>query len=116
MILRFFIIWIFLISGLITGQSNESYSFKYDSIVKSLHYKVGDKINVYTQFEVNSKGEVRNITARGPHQIFEEKAIGIVKDLPKYNPTILKGKPIGSKFNLPIVFIIESENKKSSSN
>ncbi len=102
MILRIFIFWLFLISNIITGQNTEYYAIKYDSIVQSLHYKEGDKITVYTQFKVNINGEVTDISARGPHQIFEKKAIVIVKDLPKYNPSILKEKTIGTKFNLPI--------------
>ena len=111
MIRKIIIIWAFFISSLITGQNTDLNTIKYDSIVKSLHYKVGDKITVYTQFEVNNKGEVVHITARGPHQIFEEKAIGLVKDLPKYEPEKLKGKPAGTKFNLPITLIVKNEKQ-----
>jgi Gram-negative bacterial TonB protein C-terminal len=85
---------------------------KFDSIVKSLNYKSGDKVTVYTQFKVNKNGEIVDITARGPHKIFEEKAISLVKDLPKFEPAKLKGKPVGTKFTLPITLVIETEKEK----
>ncbi len=79
--------------------------------MKSYHYLEGDKVTVYTQFRVNKNGEIIDIKAREPHLIFEEKAISLVKNLPKYNPSILETKPTGTKFNLPFVFIIESKSK-----
>lgn len=85
---------------------------KFDSIVKTLNYKGGDKVKVYTQFKVNEKGEVVDITARGPHKIFEDKAISLVKDLPKFEPDKLKGKSAETKFTLPITLVIETEKEK----
>ena len=84
-----------------------------DSIVRSLHYNEGDKVTVYTQFKVNNSGQVIDIKVRGPHKIFEDRAIGFAKDLPKYNPSLLKEKPIGTKFNLPFVFVIEPKRKST---
>ena len=113
MIFKNFIFLFLLISTQIIGQNTQSYSVELDSIMKSYHYIEGDKVTVYTQFRVNKNGEIIDIKARGSHLIFEEKAISLVKDLPKYNPSILKTKPIGTKFNLPFVFIIESKSKNS---
>ncbi|MCF6222367.1 MAG: energy transducer TonB [Flavobacteriaceae bacterium] len=107
-----------LFSNFIIGQEKSSESVKifderkYDSIVKSLNYKGGDKITVYTQFKINENGEIVDISARGPHKIFEEKAIGLVKDLPKMEPEKLKGKPIGTKFTLPITLVIETKKER----
>jgi TonB-like protein len=115
-----------LFSNFIIGQENSvektselANNFderKYDSIVKSLNYKEGDKVTVYTQFKVNDNGEIVNITARGPHKIFEEKAISLVKDLPKFEPDKLKGKPVGTKFTLPITLVIETEKEERKRN
>jgi len=111
-----------LFSNFLIGQENSMEKtlelvnifddIKFDSIVKSLNYKGGEKVTVYTQFKVNENGEVVDITARGPHKIFEEKAISLVKDLPKFEPSKLKGKPVGTKFTLPITLIIETEKEK----
>jgi hypothetical protein len=110
---RIFVLLILLISTQVFSQNSQNYSIELDSIVKSLHYKEGDKVTVYTQFKVNNNGQVTDIKARGPHQIFEERAIGVAKDLPKYNPSILKEKPVGTKFNLPFVFIIKPKRKSA---
>ena len=106
-------ILVFLILLISVQVFSQNYSIELDSIVKSLHFKEGDKVTVYTQFKVNKNGEVIDIKARGPHQIFEEKAIDVAKDLPKYNPSILKEKPVGTKFNLPFVFIIKPKRKSA---
>lgn len=106
MIRKILFVNLIFISNLLIGQNTISKTVAYDSIVKSLHYKNDDKITVYTHFEVNNHGEIINIKARGPHQIFEEKAIKMVKDIQKYNPKIIEGKPSDTEFNMPIVFII----------
>jgi len=118
---RIFILLTILFSNFIFGQENSlekaSDSIKnieerkFDSIVKSLNYKNGDKVTVYTQFKVNKNGEIVDITARGPHKIFEEKAISLVKDLPKFEASKYKGKPAGTKFTLPITLVIKTEKE-----
>ena len=110
---RIIVLLILLISTQVFSQESQNYSIEMDSIVRSLHYKEGDKVTVYTQFEVNNNGQVIDIKARGPHKIFEERAIRLAKDLPKYNPSLLKEKPIGTKFNLPFVFVIEPKRKST---
>ena len=50
-----------------------------DSIAKVLKYKGGDKVLVHTQFTINEEGQIVNIKARGPHQVFENEAIRIIK-------------------------------------
>ena len=110
---RIFILLILLVSNQIFSQNSQNYSIELDSIVRSLRYKEGDKVTVYTQFKVNNSGQVIDIKARGPHKIFEDRAIGLVKDLPKYNPSVLKEKPVGTKFNLPFVFIIKPKRKSA---
>lgn len=68
---------------------------KIDSINKALNYKDGDKITVYCIFSINSKGEISDIKVRGPHPIYEQEAIKLLKSVPpidtskfyKENPT-----------------------------
>ncbi len=54
---RIFVLLIFLISTHIFSQNTQNYSIELDRIVKSLHYKEGDKVTVYTQFKVNNNGD-----------------------------------------------------------
>ena len=92
------------------SQKNEERS--YDSIVKSMNYKEGDKVTVYTQFKVNENGEIIDITARGPHRIFEKQAINLVKELQKFDPGKFKGKPTETKYVLPVTLVVGKQKKE----
>ncbi len=85
---------------------------KFDSISKILGYKGGDKVRVSTMFIVTKTGEIDSIVARGPHAIFENEAIRIIKKVPPLNPAIVNGKPITQRFALPITFVIETEKQR----
>lgn len=83
-----------------------------DSIAKVLKYKGGDKVLVHTQFTINEEGQIVDIKARGPHQVFENEAIRIIKMIPQIEPPSLNGKPASPRFSLPIIFVIETEKQK----
>ncbi|MFY0602681.1 MAG: hypothetical protein JXQ93_01945 [Flavobacteriaceae bacterium] len=85
---------------------------KIDSIAKKLGYKGGDSFRVIVNFAVNWKGEIVDITAKGPHKIFEDEAIRVVKLIPKFEA--LKNLKEGEKerFTLPMKIMIETESEK----
>ncbi len=94
-----------------TIKENQDTS-KFDSISKILGYKGGDKVRVSTRFIVTKSGEIDSVVARGPHSIFENEAIRIIKKIPPLNPAIVNDKPIPQRFALPITFVIETEKQR----
>lgn len=97
-----------LISKAINNQNIE----RIDSIAKKLNYKGGDIIKVFAIFTVNEKGEIKNVKARGPHRLFEQEAIRIVKLIPKLDPKEFKNGMKEMKYSLPINFVIETEKER----
>ncbi len=62
------------------------------------------RINV--QFVVSRTGEITNIRVRAPHKRLEKEARRVISLLPKLKPGKQRGKPVGVKYNLPIVFLV----------
>jgi protein TonB len=62
------------------------------------------RINV--QFVVSKTGEITNIRVRAPHKRLEKEARRVISLLPKLKPGKQRGKPVGVKYNLPIVFLV----------
>jgi len=62
---------------------------------------------IYTQFTIDSLGNVTNIKVRANHISIENEAIRILKLLPQFVPAKKKGKPVNIVYNLPITFTIE---------
>jgi len=60
------------------------------------------KKKIYVLFKINSKGEVVDVRARGPHKRLEKEAIRVVKLLPKMIPARQRGRAVGIKYTLPI--------------
>jgi len=83
-----------------------------DSLAKTIGYKGGESVKVYVLFKVNEKGEIFDIRARGPHKIFEEEGIKLVKEIPKLDPpkNFEKGKSMS--FALPLKMVIETDSEK----
>ena len=91
--------------------SKHDYS-KFDSVAKVNGFKGGDSFKVIAQFSVNQYGEIIKISARGPHKIFEEEAIRLVKMLPKLDPPKNLGEGKSIKFTLPITMVIETDAER----
>lgn len=97
---------------IVNNSVNEYEKTKIDSTAIELGYKNGEKIKVYTSFKVNSKGEIHDIEARGPHKHFEDEAIRVISQIPPLDPipNIKEGQSM--KFALPITFVVEDNLKK----
>ncbi|MDF4204404.1 energy transducer TonB [Maribacter sp. SA7] len=84
----------------------------FDSISKILGYKGGDIVRVSTMFIVTKTGEIDSIVAKGPHSIFENEAIRLIKKIPPLNPAVVNDTQISQRFALPINFVIETEKQR----
>jgi hypothetical protein len=61
---------------------------------------------------VNSEGEIHDVVAKGPHEIFEKEAIRLVKMVPQLDPIPSLKEGESASFTLPITMVIESDSKK----
>lgn len=64
--------------------------------------------NVTVSFVINKKGEVLNVSAKGPTngKVLEAAAIKLVEKLPKFKPAEINGKSVNSKYSFPISFVL----------
>jgi protein TonB len=62
------------------------------------------KKRISVQFTVGKSGQIQDIRVRAPHKRLEKEARRVVGLLPKITPGKQRGKPVGVKFTLPIVF------------
>lgn len=86
---------------------------EYDSIVKALGLKNGDKVLVNTIFTINTDGLITDIKTRGIHPYFENEAKRILQNTPELVPENFKPKDENPRFALPITFVIKSKKKKT---
>lgn len=82
-------------------------------ISKNLTYpkkaaEMGISGKVFVQFEVDEKGNINNVKViRGIGGGCDEEAIRIIKLMGKWNPAKQSGKPVMSKFTIPIIFTLK---------
>jgi len=58
-------------------------------------------------FKIDKNGEVVDIQARAPHPRLEKEAIRVVGLIPKMTPGKQRGRAVGVKYSLPIVFNVQ---------
>lgn len=60
---------------------------------------------VVVSFVVESTGEITDVkVARSAHPSLDKEAVRLVESMPNWNPGMLNGKPVRTKFALPITF------------
>ena len=62
---------------------------------------------IFVMFKIDKNGNIVDVRARAPHKKLEDEAVRVVKSLPKMTPGKQRGRPVGVKYSLPIVFAIE---------
>jgi protein TonB len=62
------------------------------------------KRRIFVLFVIDKTGGISNIQTRAPHKRLELEAERVVKSLPKMKPGEQRGKAVGVKYSLPIVF------------
>lgn len=67
--------------------------------------ELGIQGRVMTQFVVDLDGSLRNIKVmRSPDPSLSQEAARVVGAMPRWKPAMQGGKPVRSRFNLPIIF------------
>lgn len=79
---------------------------KFNTEIGSEYGLVG-KQKIYTQFTIDSNGEVSDIKVRGPHPALEKEAQKVINKIPKMQPGLQQDKPVGVIYTLPITFLIK---------
>ena len=60
---------------------------------------------VHVQFVVEIDGSITNAkAAKSPSELLSDEALRVVKLMPRWEPGKVKGKPVRTYFNLPVVF------------
>ena len=67
----------------------------------------GSLQKIFVVFKINKDGKVVDIKARAPDKQLQTEAIRVVKLLPQMTPGKQRGKAVGVKYGLPIVFKVE---------
>jgi len=62
---------------------------------------------IFVVFKIDKNGYITDINARAPHKKLQEEAIRVIDLLPKMTPGMQRGRPVGVKYGLPIVFKVE---------
>jgi len=62
---------------------------------------------IFVVFKIDKSGGITDINARAPHKKLQEEAIRVINLLPKMTPGRQRGRPVGVKYGLPIVFKVE---------
>ena len=62
---------------------------------------------IFVVFKIDKSGGITDINARAPHKKLQDEAIRVINLLPKMTPGRQRGRPVGVKYGLPIVFKVE---------
>lgn len=66
---------------------------------------------VLLQFVVSTEGEITNVEivrrSAAPGFGFEEEAMRVIKSMPNFIPATYKGKPIATRYSVPIHFALQ---------
>ncbi len=61
---------------------------------------------IFVMFVIDKNGNITNVQSRAPHKSLQKEAERLVKSLPKMKPGEQRGRPVGVRYSLPIVFEI----------
>ncbi len=62
---------------------------------------------IFVLFRIDKTGKIADIQVRAPHKRLKKEAVRVIQSLPKMKPGRQRGKPVGVKYQLPIVFKVE---------
>ena len=67
--------------------------------------KLGIQGRVFAIFVVDLDGTITNINVvRSPHQDLSEETVRLLLNLPKWEPATVDGKPVRTRYSLPVMF------------
>ncbi len=61
---------------------------------------------IFVMFVIDKYGDISNIKSRAPHKRLQKEAERVIKLLPTMKPGRQRGKPVGVKYSLPIIFAV----------
>jgi protein TonB len=73
------------------------------NLAQDLGLSVGRK-RIFVMFVIDKKGQISNIKSRAPHKRLQKEAERVIKSLPKMKPGKQRGRPVGVKYTVPIIF------------
>ena len=62
---------------------------------------------IFVMFKIDKTGRVVDIISRAPHKRLEKEAIRVIKLIPRMIPGKQRGRAVGVKYSLPIVFNVQ---------
>jgi len=62
------------------------------------------KKKIFVLFVIDKNGNISNVQSRAPHKSLQKEAERVIKSLPHMKPGEQRGRPVGVKYSLPIVF------------
>ena len=95
-----------------TQEKRDYFSNQVSEIVSknfntSICKELTGKQKVYTQFTINTEGQVTNIKTRAPHPDLEKETERVINLLPQFIPAKQANRPTAIIYSLPIVFTVE---------
>ncbi|MBT8316461.1 MAG: energy transducer TonB [Lutibacter sp.] len=76
-------------------------------LASDLGLEKGTIQRIFVMFKIDKNGDIVDIQARAPHKKLQAEAIRVIKLLPHITPGRQRGRPVGVKYGLPIVFKVE---------
>jgi len=73
------------------------------NLSQDLGLETGKK-RIFVMFVIDRAGKITNIQSRAPHKRLQKEAERVIKLLPKMKPGLQRGRAVGVKYSLPIVF------------
>lgn len=89
-------------------------TFVYENFNTELSQELGLPTGVqriFIAFVIDKNGNIAQIESRAPHKLLQAEAQRVIQKLPKMEPGKQRGKPVGVKYNLPIVFEVLSQDE-----
>jgi hypothetical protein len=68
-----------------------------------------DRHRIITEFEIDSLGNLNHITIKAPHPAIKIEVQRVLKQLPVFIPAEQRGKPIKTKYTLPIFIDLKKQ-------
>jgi len=77
------------------------------SLSSDLGLDSGSIQRIFVMFKIDKNGNIVDIKARAPHKKLKDEAVRVINLLPQMTPGKQRGKPVGVRYGLPIVFKVE---------
>jgi protein TonB len=91
-----------------SAQISKFVSKKFNTeLASDIGLSPGSIQKIFVIFKIDKNGNIVNIKARAPKRELQNEAIRVIKLLPKMIPGKQRGKAVGVKYGLPIVFRVE---------